>query len=335
MSLHTCHLHDSLSLSTSPPLIQLLGLILSDVVGNDISTVASGPTVPQRADVAAARDIVEKYCTRETCLIPSSVTSYLASHACEDGPTGGSSRVAVDACNLLVGSNKTCVVAAKQEAIGRGYACYNWSLQIQGEARKLGRLYALVSYYLNHKRSLSEASSKLLSDELQSALEGLVEDHPQLHNDVVNLLRTLEFTDVTHGGPFCLLGAGEPTVTVKGTGKGGRNQELVLAYSIELKNLMITYQKTQETGLDDGTPCRSAVFASLGTDGQDGNCDAAGAMVDDSSLEGAQTQGLDPDSYLANNDSYTFFSRLNSGKHLIQTGLTGTNVMDLHLLLFH
>ena len=302
-----------------------------------MSTVASGPTVPQRQELSAAREIVEKYSTRENCLIPLSVTSYLTSRNRAGKPTGDNSHVGavVDACNLLVGCNKTCVAAAKQEAMGLGYASCSWSLQIQGEARKLGRLYALVSFYLNYKRALPEATLKLLSDELQSALEGLVEGHSEMRNDAVNLLRTLELTDVTHGGSFCLLGAGEPTVTVKGTGKGGRNQELVLAYSIELKKLMTIYHTSDETGVNTLTPCRSVVFASLGTDGQDGDCDAAGAMVDDFSLEGAQTQSLDPDSYLTNNDSYTFFSRLNSGQHLIATGLTGTNVMDLHLLLFY
>ena len=119
------------------------------------------------------------------------------------------------------------------------------------------------------------------------------------------------------GKPLCLLSGGETTVNVKGNGKGGRNQELALAFALEIEGI-------------DGVTMLSA-----GTDGTDGPTDAAGAMVDGNTAIKARQFGLDPAEYLKNNDSYNFFNRLDSltgeKSHLI-TGPTGTNVMDMQII---
>ena len=107
-----------------------------------------------------------------------------------------------------------------------------------------------------------------------------------------------------------IIAGGETTVTVTGKGKGGRNQELVLGALQELQNTSI-------------------VIASCGTDGIDGSTNAAGAIADESSLSRAKKKGLDPYIFLHNNDSYSFFQKLND---LLITGPTGTNVMDLQIL---
>jgi hydroxypyruvate reductase len=112
--------------------------------------------------------------------------------------------------------------------------------------------------------------------------------------------------------PACLIAGGELTVTVSGHGKGGRCQEMALAAVKEIAGL-------------NGT-----TLAAIGTDGTDGPTDAAGAVVDDTTLFRAARMGLDSDRFLARNDSYHFFKKLNG---LIQTGPTGTNVNDLYLLL--
>jgi glycerate 2-kinase len=112
--------------------------------------------------------------------------------------------------------------------------------------------------------------------------------------------------------PACLLAGGETTVTVKGKGKGGRNQEFALAAAIALDHL----------------PGVLALCA--GTDGTDGPTDAAGALATGKSIARAKRLGLDPAKYLANNDSYTFFAALGD---LVKTGPTGTNVMDIEVLL--
>ncbi len=112
--------------------------------------------------------------------------------------------------------------------------------------------------------------------------------------------------------PACILSGGETTVTLQGKGKGGRNQEFVLAAALALEGFGPT------------------VIFSGGTDGIDGPTDAAGAYVDSSTLGRARVLHLDPRQYLDNNDSYHFFEKLEA---LIKTGPTGTNVMDVRIIL--
>lgn len=108
----------------------------------------------------------------------------------------------------------------------------------------------------------------------------------------------------------CLILGGETTVTVRGSGQGGRNQELALAAAIALEG------------------CPTATIATFATDGEDGPTDAAGVLVSGRTIPQARAQGLDPQAYLANNDSYTFFARLTPSPHL-KPGPTATNVNDL------
>jgi glycerate-2-kinase len=110
-----------------------------------------------------------------------------------------------------------------------------------------------------------------------------------------------------------VLGGGETTVTVKGRGTGGRNQEFTLAAAPLLPSL-------------DG----EVVVASIGTDGADGPTDAAGAIADQASIERAARLGLDWRSNLTDNDSYHFFEPLGD---LFRWGPTGTNVGDVQLFL--
>jgi glycerate-2-kinase len=116
----------------------------------------------------------------------------------------------------------------------------------------------------------------------------------------------------TEGAPVCLLSGGETTVTVTGAGRGGRNQEFALAFALEIA----------------GVP--GITLLSAGTDGIDGPTPAAGAIVDAATIPRALACGLDPQAFLANNDAYTFFK--NAGGLLV-TGPTGTNVMDLQIVL--
>jgi glycerate 2-kinase len=112
--------------------------------------------------------------------------------------------------------------------------------------------------------------------------------------------------------PCIIIGGGETTVAIRGRGKGGRNQELALSFSQEAKGL------------------KNTLFISAGTDGIDGFTDAAGAYADGETFFKAKENGLSLKDFLDNNDSYNFFNKLND---LLITGSTGTNVMDMHLLL--
>ncbi len=112
--------------------------------------------------------------------------------------------------------------------------------------------------------------------------------------------------------PAGIVAGGETTVTVKGKGLGGRNQEIALSAALKLEGM------------------NGVVLASLSTDGVDGPTDAAGAIVDGKTLERAADKGLNPEEFLAENNSYNFFSELGD---LIFTGPTGTNVNDVSVII--
>lgn len=152
--------------------------------------------------------------------------------------------------------------------------------------------------------------TEILTSELQGAAREAARDLAA---------RAIEIKNAMKAGdrPRCLLSGGETTVTVKGGGLGGRNQELVLAFAIEIEG-------------------RGGItLLSAGTDGTDGPTDAAGAIVDGGTLSLARQYGMDAALYLENNDSYHFFKRLDSlsgDRHHLLTGPTGTNVMDVQII---
>jgi hydroxypyruvate reductase len=144
---------------------------------------------------------------------------------------------------------------------------------------------------------------------LSSSVDGETKEVAKVH---VALAREILATANPVGRPACLLSGGETTVTVRGKGKGGRNQEFALAAALAMK------------GMD------SVVIFSAGTDGTDGPTEAAGAFADGTTVERARQKGLDAESHLLQNDSYPLFESL---EDLVVTGPTRTNVMDLRLVL--
>ena len=144
---------------------------------------------------------------------------------------------------------------------------------------------------------------------LSSLIEGEAREVARVH---AAILKEVVRTGNPLKRPACLLSGGETTVTVRGDGKGGRNQEFCLAAAMEVE------------GLED------VLVLSAGTDGTDGPTDAAGAFADGSTLRRGKELGLNPASYLERNDSYNFFKPLND---LFMTGPTKTNVMDLRIIL--
>lgn len=116
--------------------------------------------------------------------------------------------------------------------------------------------------------------------------------------------------------PACVIAGGETTVTLRGGGKGGRNQEMALAY-------LAAYARSPK---DAG----SAVFLAASTDGSDGPTDATGAFASPAILEEGRWQGLEPSRFLAENDAYTYFEQLG---RLLKTGPTNTNVCDIKVLI--
>ncbi len=173
-----------------------------------------------------------------------------------------------------------------------------------------------IKHYIiaNNFKALSYAKKKAqeLGFEAKILTSSLHGEAREVAKAIMSIGREIKSSSNPFPPPVCLISGGETTVNVTGNGKGGRNQEMALSALKELKDL------------------DSVVFLSAGTDGIDGNSDADGAIVDINSYYKAQKLGLDVDTYLKNNDSYNFFKKTGD---LIITGKTGTNVMDIQILL--
>ena len=242
-------------------------LAISDVVGDDLSVIGSGPTVPDPSTFVDALAVLDRRGGRAA--YPSAVVTLLERGRrgeIPETPKPDDPRMARSIAHII-GGRMTAVDGALEAARSRGYHVHVIEQPIVGEARDAARTFAI---------DVRRVASTLLR-------------------------------------PACVVGAGETTVVVKGSGLGGRNQEFALA----LANL-------------PGPEGPGFHFGSIGTDGIDGPTDAAGAVVDPTTAERASAHGLDPRRFLDNNDSYHFFSALDD---LLRTGPTGTNVGDVQVAL--
>jgi len=247
----------------------LLTFILSDVVGDPLDSIASGPTVPDTSTYGEACDILEKYGLINK--VSPSVRNHLLSGKegkIKETPKPGDiifSKVR----NTLIGSNIIALRAAEKKAKSLGFNTLILSSSIVGETREAVRFHgALVKEVISSGNPIPR--------------------------------------------PACILSGGETTVTIKGKGLGGRNQEFALAGALEINGI------------------EKVVLLSGGTDGTDGPTDATGAVADYTTVQRAKSMGLDPKAHLENNDAYPFFQKLGD---LLITGPTHTNVMDVRVIL--
>lgn len=244
-----------------------ISLILSDVVGDRLDVIASGPTVPDSSTFADCRAIVARYALE----LPEQVRRLFERGLrgeVEDTPKANDP-VFEKTFSLLIGSNFLALHAAARKARELSYNTLILSSAIEGETREIAKMHTALA------KEIHATGNPLPS-------------------------------------PACLISGGETTVTLRGTGLGGRNQEFVLAGALELAGVADT------------------VILSCGTDGTDGPTDAAGAIADGHTVHRAAKLGMHPAAYLSRNDSYHFFEPLGD---LVKTGPTNTNVMDVRLVL--
>ncbi len=246
---------------------EVLTLVFSDVVGDYLDVIASGPTAADTSTFQDALDVLKKYETWQK--LPQSVKSVLL-----DGKRGktpetpkAGDKVFNRVHNLILCNNEVASTAAVEELRARGLESLMLTTFLEGESEQAGTF-----------------------------LSSIAEE--------------VHFSNAPVAKPGAIVLGGETTVTVKGKGRGGRNQELALGACSKIGRL------------------KGVAIASVGTDGIDGSTDAAGAIVDGATLSRAKNLGLDPIKSLRNNDSYTFFSKLGD---LVFTGPTGTNVNDLSI----
>jgi glycerate 2-kinase len=247
----------------------VLTLVLSDVVGNPLDAIASGPTVPDTSTFRDAAAVFDRYGLWDG--LPASVVGRIRAGVAgeiPDTPMPGDA-LFERGQTVVVASNLLACEAAAAAARDLGFQSLVLTTYVEGEAREAGRVLAAI-------------------------------------------LREIDATGHPLARPCVIVAGGETTVTMRGEGRGGRNQELALSAALSLRGL------------------RDVLLASIGSDGSDGPTDAAGAFVDGQTVERAATLGLDPQAHLAQNNSYSFFDRLGD---LVKTGPTNTNVNDLYFLI--
>jgi hydroxypyruvate reductase len=251
-----------------------INLILSDVVGDRLDTIASGLTVADQTTFTQALSIVKKYGIEGD--LPARVVELLSRGA--DGEVPETPKpgdpVFDGVTNVLLGTNYTALRAAAVKSEQLGYTPVVLSSRVVGEAREVATFLAAIA--------------------LDTLTRGMLSEKP-----------------------VCLLCGGETTVTLRGEGKGGRNQELALAF-------------LQQMAASDPAAVEGVAFLSGATDGNDGPTDAAGAFASRDILDRARSRDLSIESYLEENDSYSFYDAVGG---LLRTGPTNTNVCDLQICL--
>lgn len=252
---------------TSPARLHML--ILSDVIGDRLDTIASGPAVIDATTFSDCVEICKKYDIYES--LPAPVKQRFKKGVQGAVPETAKLNDAYleKAVNTIIGNNTMSVTAAKDKAERLGFRTLVLSTLFSGEASELGTFFGAIA------------------SEIQSS-----------GNPV--------------SPPVCIIGGGETTVTIQGKGKGGRNQEMALSAARALAGK------------------HNLVFLSGGTDGTDGPTDAAGGIVDGFTISRGIEKGISAEICLKNNDSYHYLKETGG---LLVTGPTGTNVMDIQVLL--
>lgn len=284
----------------------MITLILSDVIGDPLDLIASGPTVAAEVDPEVVLSVFERY--KLLTSLPASVTEVLSNPTHKkvtNQPTAPG-----HVLNFVIGSNSLALKCAGLRARELGFLPVVLAPGVCGDVRAVAKLYGLLARFGCSTDKPPEIAQRILNLGKEVGVQSW---------DLCRTMKVLNEGRMEGWGATCLLAGGEPTVELTGMGQGGRNQEVALRVGWELR------------GLEQ--PPDGPVFLSGGTDGQDGPTEAAGAVTDAGLFGESQAQGLDIESFLMNNDSYTFFTRLSGGKRLLVSGLTCTNVMDVHILL--
>ena len=241
----------------------VLVLAVSDVLGNPLDVIASGPFAPDPTTFAEAVVVLAGFDLMEKA--PAAVVARL--RAGENGEIdetpGPDDPAFARVRHLIVADLAVALGAAERQAKGEGFGVRMESAAIEGEARDFGRRLGAIGRELAGDR------------------------------------------------PTAIIFGGETTVMVRGSGRGGRCQEMALAAAIELRGIL------------------GVGVMAFGTDGTDGPTDAAGAMVDGGTVERGEAAGMDAGTMLEENDSYEF---LKASGDLVMMGPTGTNVNDVMIV---
>jgi len=243
-------------------------LAISDVVGDDLSVIGSGPTVPDPSTYRDAWTYIDRFGVE--ALLTQAARDYLRAGlegSIAETPKAGDPRFE-RSITRVIGGRFNAMSGAAETARALGYDVIVSDEPVVGDARTMGPI------VLERARTLAAGAKR----------------------------------------PVAVIASGETTVKVVGTGRGGRNQEIALSVAAALANEIV-----------------DVALGSFGTDGIDGPTDAAGAFADTTTIARARQQSLEADAFLADNNAYAFFKKLDD---LIMTGPSTTNVGDLQVALF-
>ncbi|XP_068992920.1 glycerate kinase isoform X1 [Neodiprion pinetum] len=352
----------------------VISLILSDIVGDPIAEIASGPTVYSPKSPEEVISILKKYELFDD--LNWNIKSVLTSKDVDDKFLLDENDEFRHVKNIIIGNNSIAVEAAKSQALKKGFSPILLRSDIEGNVSDVSSAYVRVVSLMCMVLDKSLDREKFFD---------IIKKDPILALPAEKVDEIYNIIEEATGKGIMLIGGGEPTVIVQGSGVGGRNQELALRFALDwLENV----QESPRLSKYD------VIMLSGGTDGQDGPTDAAGAfgypaigpivhdlrnklrvqlhqaMVERMNEQKAETQvmagvkiryhsstenqtkndeltndkcdalalklgaleKLIPENVIENNDSYNFYTNFKKGKDLLKTGLTGTNVMDLHII---
>lgn len=333
----------------------IISLIISDIISDPIDLIASGPTVYTTRPSKEVTDILKKY-----DLLKNLEGGFKAlvntKEPKEDKNLLNKKKQFKHVQNIIIGNNLIAMEAVREASLRKNLRPVILRNDVKGDVHDVSIAYTHIAYFIYL------ALEKLISR--QDMFEKMKND-PVISLDAKKIDEIFDVVEENREQGIILIGGGEPTVRVTGSGKGGRNQELALYFSLDWLSKVKTLPSLSKY---------EVIILSGGTDGQDGPTDAAGAFgypaiapiihnlrekirklqklkkitkydfnlpyvdfdvekmpvhLDSISKE---IEHLIPENVLKENDTYNFYSRFKKGEDLIKTGFTGTNVMDLHLI---
>lgn len=294
----------------------IVSFIISDIVGDPLHLIASGPTVQPTSDQLkqSPRDILEKYNLFGS--LSQSVYDVLMVGAAADAPA----QSRVDNCHsILIGNNQIAIDAAIAKAREHRLIPVHMSSRVQGDVSVVSRAFfqlaqLIANFHMQRKDDDDDFVEQIAN------LTSILSARSNFANDLVAALAAIASCndDETDKAGICIISGGETTVRVSGDGLGGRNQELALRFT---QLCCCRCEEASMSSLND------LLLLCAGTDGLDGNNCAAGAIGGHIDAEAAMIS-----EFLNRNDSYNFYRRHATGRYHIITGHTGTNVMDIQLM---
>lgn len=291
---------------------KVISFIVSDIIGDPLELIASGPTIAYQSTISSPKEILEKYKLFST--LPKSISNVIQ----RNESSRDASRPIKSSDVFLIGNNRIAIEAAVKKAKSLKLLPVVLSSEVQGNVIDVSEAFFELAVAVKQFSSRQEFVKKI------ERILKVLSAQSNFANDMVAAIEA-------DSEGICIISGGETTVNVTGDGLGGRNQELALRFT------KLCLEATRTSSFDD------LLLLSAGTDGIDGNNDAAGSLggsiVLSKFIESSDdaTVSSTVQDFISRNDSFSFYRNVLKNyagdRYQIVIGHTGTNVMDIHLLM--